>query len=152
MHSEIDANGIPHSRAQEEGEAVNVTLLSDGGIVLRILWDFAFFDAHGLIEHFDFFARHDVLVLVGDHADRCAARALFGLVHELFQFLLAIFQTLPLREELFAGKPLIFTGIGEDRERIHGLRTCRQESAEDKRNNADGPAFRNILHPAHNRN
>jgi hypothetical protein len=63
----------------------------DGGSAAPILRGFAFFEARGCVDHFEFILGRGVLALVGHHADRGAARALSGLVHEQLQFLLASF-------------------------------------------------------------
>jgi len=52
--------------------------------------------------------------LVGHQTDCRAARALPGLVHEQLQFLLALFVICTLRNKLFAGIVLIFSGISEE--------------------------------------
>jgi hypothetical protein len=94
-----------------------------GGIVLKLVWKLAFFDACGRVYHLELLTRHDVIALVGEHAYRRAPRALASLVHEQLQFPLFGSPVSALREELLAGMKLIFAGIGEDRELIQACGT-----------------------------
>ncbi len=106
----------------------------DGGSTGPIRWCTAFFEARGRVDHLEFFLGRGVLGLVGHQADCRAARALPGLVHEQLQFLLPAFVIRTLRNKLFAGIVLIFSGIGEEpsHEWILKLRRARgQECGED---------------------
>src|SRR5262249_23850565 len=106
----------------------------DGGSAAPILRDFAFFVARGRVDHVEFSLGRGVLGLVGRQTDCRAARALPSLVHEQLQFLLALFVICTLRNKLFAGIVLIFSGIGEEpsHERILKLRRARgQKCGED---------------------
>src|SRR6516164_5286938 len=84
----------------------------DGGSAGPVRWGAAFFEARGCVDHLEFILGRGVLALVGHQADRCAARALPGLVHEQLQLLLAVCVKRTLWNELFAGIELIFSGIG----------------------------------------
>ena len=106
----------------------------DGGSTGPIRWCTAFFEARGRVDHLEFFLGRGVLGLVAHQADCRAARALPGLVHEQLQFLLPAFVIRTLRNKLFAGIVLIFSGIGEEpsHEWILKLRRARgQERGED---------------------
>ena len=88
---------------------------------------FAFFGTCGRVDDLEFFARVDVIALVGHHADRRAPRALLGLFHEQLQLLFFTFPKFALGNELVAGIPLVFAGVGEDRERTFDRRRARRQ-------------------------
>src|SRR6516162_11827273 len=95
-------------------EPKTVSPSPDGGTARPIRRGTAFFEARGRVDHLEFVLDRGVLALVGHHADRCAARALPGLVHEQLQLLLAVLVKRTLWKELFAGIELIFSGVGEE--------------------------------------
>src|SRR5262249_14308460 len=54
-------------------------------------------------------------------------RALLGLLHEQLQLLFFTFPKFALGNELVAGIPLVFAGVGEDRERTFDRRRARRQ-------------------------
>jgi hypothetical protein len=74
----------------------------------------AVFGARGCTDHFEFFAGHKVIALVGNDAHGCAPGGPLGLIYQQLQFQLALSGDLALLGELLAVVIIIFAGISEE--------------------------------------
>ena len=75
--------GWPVSRPTDiVAKAENRVSSPDGRSAAPILWGFAFFVAHGCVNHLEFVLGREVLALVGNHTDYRPPGALLSLIHQ----------------------------------------------------------------------